>query len=376
MRVVDIALVKADPIMASIRVFQIIGSLRKKYSIVALRWSREGNQQVPNNEESPSEAFNLGAPEYGHNPLRSLVFLSRLPIFWVWVFIKLCIYKPKVIHACNLDSVLPCYIYKVIFRKKLIFDVLDRFAMPYVPKNRNLLFKMYSSAACSIEETIAKNSEALLGVSDKIFITFRKKPKRCITIMNCCRDRMINKSRVETSNFKLLFTSHIRAGRGLESLMNIVPQLKDTELIIAGRMRDEGLLDKITGVPNIKYFGLLDIDRLLDLELSSDVLVALYDWNLQPIHKYGMANKILEAMMCGLPVITNIAHEIVNETGCGIIVEYGNEEQLKEAIVKLRDNPELRKRFGVNARTAYLQKYNWPNMEEKLFKIYEEMLGS
>jgi glycosyltransferase involved in cell wall biosynthesis len=373
---VDIVLVKADPIMASIRVFQIIGSLRNKYSIAALRWSREGKQEMPNNEESVSDAFNLRAPEYGHNPLTSLVFLSRLPIFWVWVFVKLCIYKPKVIHACNLDSVLPCYLYKVLFRKKLIFDVLDRFAMPYVPKNRNWLFRMYSSVACSIEESFAKNSDALLGVSDKIFLTFRKKPRRCITIMNCCTDRMINKSRSETNNFKLLFTSHIRSGRGLELLSNLVTELKDTELIIAGRMRDRYLLDKITRIPNIKYLGLLDPDRLLDLELSSAVLVALYDSSLQPIHNYGMANKILEAMMCGLPVITNIAHEIVNDTGCGIIVDYDNEEQIKKAIVRLRDNPELRKRLGDNARKAFLQKYNWPNMEDKLFKIYEELLGS
>ena len=86
-----------------------------------------------------------------------------------------------------------------------------------------------------------------------------------------------------------------------------------------------------------------------------------------------MANKILEAMMCGLPVITNIAHEIVEETGCGIIVEY-DEEQIKEAIIALRDNRELRKRLSDNARKAFLKKYNWTNMEEKLFKIYDELM--
>lgn len=248
--------------------------------------------------------------------------------------------------------------------------------MPYVPKNRNALFRIYSSVVCSIEETFAKNSDALLGVSDKIFLTFRKKPRRCITIMNCCTDRMINKSRVETNNFKLLFTSHIRQGRGLEILMNIVTDLKDIELIIAGKTRDMNLLDKITVIPNIRYVGLIEPDRLLDLEVRSHVLVALYDLNLQPIHKYGMANKILEAMMCGLPVITNIAQEIVKDTGCGIIVEYDNEEQIKEAIVRLKDNPEFREKLGENARNAFLQKYNWTNMEEKLFKIYEELLSS
>jgi glycosyltransferase involved in cell wall biosynthesis len=127
--------------------------------------------------------------------------------------------------------------------------------------------------------------------------------------MNCCTDRMTNRSRVRTNIFKVLFTSHVRQGRGLELLAHGVTELKDTELIIAGRVRDRNLLDKVTGITNIKYLDLLDPDTLLDLESSSNVLVALYDLDLQPIHKYGMANKILEAMMCGLPVITNIAHE-------------------------------------------------------------------
>jgi len=162
----------------------------------------------------------------------------------------------------------------------------------------------------------------------------------------------------------------------LESLMKIITNLKDSELIIAGRVRDKNLHEKITEIPNIRYVGLVLPDRLLELELSSDVLVALYDLNLQPIHKFGMANKILEAMMCGLPVITNIANEIVIETESGIIVEYDNEEQIKEAIVSLKDKPELRKKLGENARNAFIQKYNWPSMEERLFKLYDELLSS
>jgi glycosyltransferase involved in cell wall biosynthesis len=80
-------------------------------------------------------------------------------------------------------------------------------------------------------------------------------------------------------------------------------------------------------------------------------------------------------MMCGVPIITNVAHEIVNETGCGIIVEYDNKEQIKEAIITLRDNPELRKRLGTNGRKAFLEKYNWNIMEQKLYKIYDDLLN-
>jgi glycosyltransferase involved in cell wall biosynthesis len=65
-------------------------------------------------------------------------------------------------------------------------------------------------------------------------------------------------------------------------------------------------------------------------------------------------------------VITNISHEIIKETKCGMTVEYQKPEQIKNAITTMRDNPELRRRYGNNGRQAFLRKYNWKNMEEKL----------
>jgi glycosyltransferase involved in cell wall biosynthesis len=88
-----------------------------------------------------------------------------------------------------------------------------------------------------------------------------------------------------------------------------------------------------------------------------------------------MGNKLFEAMMCGVPVITNVAQEIVNETECGIIVEYDNMEQIREAIITLRDNPELRKRLGANGRKAFLEKYNWNLMEQRLYNVYDSLLN-
>ena len=38
-------------------------------------------------------------------------------------------------------------------------------------------------------------------------------------------------------------------------------------------------------------------------------------------------------MMCGIPVITNVLPEFVNEIGFGIIVEYGNRDQIRSAII-------------------------------------------
>jgi glycosyltransferase involved in cell wall biosynthesis len=376
MRLIDIILVKSDPIrnQSSIRAMQIIKSLRKKYSIIGLGWNRGSTTYEFANDEGSLQLFNLNAP-YGYERYGTLRLAAYFPIFWMWVFIKLCVHRPKSIHACDLATILPCYIYKVLFRRKLIFDVLDRYGMTYVPKDRNVFFKTLHSLVNSLEEIFAKNSDVLIAVSDKIFLTFRKKPRNCVTIMNCPEDHLINKSRLKTNGFNLLFTGAIRPGRGLETISDIVMNMKDTELIVTGVTKDRKLQNKIARIPHIKYYGFLDRNKLLDLEASTDVMIALYDLNLQNQYEYGMANKVLEAMMCGLPIITNISHDIVNDTKCGLIVEYGNVQQIKKAIITLRDNPELRRLLGKNGRKAYVEKYNWTKMEEKLLKTYDVLLN-
>lgn len=76
----DIILVKTEPIMnqSSIRSEQIVKSLRKKYSVLALGWNRgEGRPHKPANEKNFLQIFNLSAP-YGS----TFRYLAILPMFW------------------------------------------------------------------------------------------------------------------------------------------------------------------------------------------------------------------------------------------------------------------------------------------------------
>jgi len=308
-----------------------------------------------------------------HGTLRYIPYMLA---FWMWVFIKLCIYRPKIIHSCNLDSFFPSYIYKVLFRKRLVFDVFDRYAMAYIPKDRNIFFKVLYSFVNRVEEEFARRSDVLINISDEMLTTYKHRPKNCITIMNCSEDYVTDKLKVQQEQkvFKILFTGHLRKGRGLEVLPDIVKNMKDTQLIITGRVEEEGLLNSIQGLSNIIYKGFLDHQQVLDLEASSDAMIALYDLDLQAQNKYVMGNKLFEAMMFGVPIITNVAKGIVSETDCGLIVDYDDPEQIKKAITMLRDDPELRKRLGTDGRNAFLKKYNWNIMEQRLYTVYDSLL--
>jgi hypothetical protein len=87
-----------------------------------------------------------------------------------------------------------------------------------------------------------------------------------------------------------------------------------------------------------------------------------------------MHNKTFEAMMCGVPIITNLSREFVSNIGFGIIVEYNSREGIKKAIINLRDNLQLRERLGSAGREAFLEKYNWKKLEEEVYKVHDELL--
>lgn len=69
-------------------------------------------------------------------------------------------------------------------------------------------------------------------------------------------------------------------------------------------------------------------------------------------------------------------HILTHEVSCGLIVDYDDTNQIKNAIVTLRDKPELRRELGDNGRKALLQKYNWHIMDKELLKVYENLFAS
>ncbi|HEY7078355.1 MAG TPA: glycosyltransferase [Nitrososphaeraceae archaeon] len=369
----DIIVIRSNSIIYNPRVGKIARSLKKRYSILVLGWNRESlPKKIINSYATDLSLFNLRAP-FGKT-----ILIAYMPLFWIWIFIKLISDRPNAIHACDLDTILPCYIYKILFRKRLVFDVCDRYAMAYVPPK----FKRIYSLVNWVEENFGKKVDVLVNVSEELFRTFHITPKRSAIIMNCAEDYIEvpasagedANNKVKSKVLRLIFTGGIRRKRGLEVLVSALKDLSNVELVVLGRSVDSELHCQILEQANIIYKGLLKPAEVLTLESQSDVVISLYDLK-DPISNFSMGNKIFEAMMLGLPMITNVATELVNEHKCGITVDYNNEKQIREIIVSLRDNVEFRKTLGRNGRQAFLKKYNWQVMEQELYKIYDPLVS-
>jgi glycosyltransferase involved in cell wall biosynthesis len=86
----------------------------------------------------------------------------------------------------------------------------------------------------------------------------------------------------------------------------------------------------------------------------------------------------LEAWSCGKPVIacTDSAPSSIVEAGSdGLLVEYGNIEQIAAAINRLLDDPVEREAMGKRGYEKVLSRYSWPSIARATTRIYRELVG-
>jgi glycosyltransferase involved in cell wall biosynthesis len=117
---------------------------------------------------------------------------------------------------------------------------------------------------------------------------------------------------------------------------------------------------------NVQFTGMLqDPKKILE---NSDIFVYYSHYD-----SFGLA--LLEAMACGLPVVTNEygpANEIIENEADGYIGAT-NEAYLEYLLNLLRD-VELRTKIGENARKAVEAKFDWAKTVDEYIKIYKALL--
>lgn len=119
----------------------------------------------------------------------------------------------------------------------------------------------------------------------------------------------------------------------------------------------------------VEYLGWIDPagkERLLE---STDVFV-------HPSRSESFGISILEAMDFGLPIITtNVGGipDLVSDGINGIVVAPGDKQRIREAIIKLINDPSLRGELGANSKLA-AKKFYFPFIERQLKDVYQSLL--
>ena len=174
--------------------------------------------------------------------------------------------------------------------------------------------------------------------------------------------------------FTILFVGRLVERKGLPFLFRAVAELtaegRDCRVVIAGSGPDHQKLSllgrKLDIDDRVEMLGNVPHAELPRIYADASVFVL-------PAIEEAMSNALLEAMASGLPLVTtpNGITDLLD--GNGAIVAPRNDVEIRHALLRYMDDPELRRRHGEKSR-AIAQTIGWSNVTDAYLRLYEQVL--
>ena len=175
----------------------------------------------------------------------------------------------------------------------------------------------------------------------------------------------------------IVYVGSITRARGIEELvaaLHRLPARLEARLALGGVFHPaqlEQAMQGKAGWERVSVKGWLDRRDVADLLAQARVGVVV----LHPTQKYinSYPTKLFEYMGVGLPVIASdfpVWRQIVEEAGCGLLVNPLDVEALSEAMRWMLEHPAEAEAMGKRGRAAVEARYSWHREAEALFAFY------
>ena len=346
---------------------------RSGYQVTLLCWDRAGRSRpvVPPPEEAKPDReirVRIGAP-YG---IRVLFFL---PIWWCVELFWLLVEKWDLVHVIDFDSVVPAAIAGKIKRKPLIYEILETY------EDEIVLPKVIRNAAIKIDRLFVRLATRVIVADEMRIKELGGIPDSKVAVIYDSPPDIYKNTGPRPPNgiFTLFYDGAIFKARRLniDKMLAAVSHISGVKLIMTGYGDQVGEIKEMSAAQpeKIQFLGWVSYGEVLERTLAADLLFVIPD-PVIPMNQYIGGSKLLKAMMCGRPVLANrgtLAARRVLEINCGLVIDADNIEDIVQAIVKLKENPELCRELGASGRKAYRQRYSWEIMEQRLLAVYHEL---
>ena len=166
------------------------------------------------------------------------------------------------------------------------------------------------------------------------------------------------------------YLGRLAASKGIELMLDSLSPLipRHCEVLVAGSgTRDyEAALKGCYEPRGVRFVGRVDASRFLS---GVDVLVVPSLWH----EPFGLV--LCEAMDAGVPVVASAVGgipEIVEHGQSGFLFERGNGAELRDHVVRLIENPDLRRRMSCFCH-AQAETHSFDCMVDSYLRVYEQM---
>jgi glycosyltransferase involved in cell wall biosynthesis len=370
---------RSNPVDPDPRVEKEVNSLIKfGHQVTILAWDR--SCMLPRSDllvldSGQCKILRFHAPARYGAGLRSLFSIFRFQIFLLFSLFRM---KDDydVVHAADFDTVLPGAIAKLLFKKKLVYDIfdfyVDAFNVPRAvePFVRFLDLKTISFADCVIL-TSEWRRDQISGATPKKVYFIHNTPDS----LRQLRSQLNFTANAKFSTLRFAYVGVLQPDRLILEILEIFERHSNWILDIAGFGILESEVQRIChGAKNIRFHGKVSYERAIEISDAADILFATYNPRVKN-HRFSSPNKLYEAMMLGKPIIvcesTGIDKLVVDHE-IGFSIPYDANEFEVCASNIINEQIDIGK-MGSKSRMLYEQDFSWHRMEARLVELYNKI---
>lgn len=382
MRVCDVVLnsVWYDPRVRK----QIISYLEKRadLSCVGLKCDRFDQEKI---QQIPCKTTVVQIPaEYDGKQNSVLRKLKREQLRICGVRDAIIAEKPEIIHANDLNALIPAYLAKRKLKCRLIYDSHEVYVENYTTTGRARIAELMKR----LEKFLIRKCDQMVCVSHAAADYFAQtyNMEKPMVVSNCSlkNEMMCNFDGEKNPGFEVLNHGRYYEGRGYELMAEacgLIADMSDVRLAVRGYGRIEDQMRKTVeqfeNRDQFIFYPPVLVQELISTAAKSHVGVAVT----LPVclnFKLSVSNKLFEYASAGLPVILSDIpeHRYLNERyHFGVILEENTPECFVAAVKKLHDDKALYEQCAQNAKHM-TEEMTWENEFEHLYIRECELLAT
>ncbi len=309
-------------------------------SLSTITWSRIVNDQIVQFKDSEN-VFEVKAG-YGRGWRNAFHHLA----FFFFILRRLHAIQPRLIYACDLDTLIPSLIWRLRKNCLIVYDQFDPFSSRTQRRLLRLLIDKFEYRLSKMSDVqITANKYRIPKNLRETWFEF----KNLFPI-----EAPVNVARKD-SPLILFYGGILSFDRGLLACAEAVSKEQGWEFHLYG----QGKISKTLGsrnFTNVIIHQPIPHEELMSIASRSHLFLAMYD-PLLPHNKFTASNKLFEAAQLGSPILTNHGTTIGSTTGAanlGWTVTYNDVEEIRQVLREVsKVNINNRNTFSRNLRLFY-----------------------
>ncbi len=175
--------------------------------------------------------------------------------------------------------------------------------------------------------------------------------------------------------FKVGYFGHLYSGRGISVIKTLAKKMIDVDFYVVGGDEENINKLKLININRLHILGFLKNLIARSLMSEMDLLLMPYQRKVSigidksDTSKWMSPLKMFEYMSSKTPLISSnlpVLREVLEHEKNCLLVDPDNIYQWHEAIMRIKENPQLGKKIAIQAHKDFITKYTWDARAEKL----------